>query len=87
MLPLHLQVAVDDKEVVLGRVQQDGASLQFASPRMRDDKEVVVAAVEEGAKSLIYASHRLKDDKEVVLAAVQQDGALIFLTKKKLPFT
>jgi hypothetical protein len=65
---------MDDKEVALAAVAQNGLALRYASVELKYDKEVVLAAVAQEGHALQYASAELKYDKEVVLAAVMQHG-------------
>lgn len=71
-----LQVSNDlmnDRELVLLAVAQDGRALEYASKALRADKEVVLVAVAHAGFALISASDELRADKDVVLQAVTQD--------------
>jgi hypothetical protein len=63
----------NDKEVVLAAVQDDGMSLQYASPNLKNDYDVVMAAVKNNGMSLQHASPNLKDNYGIVLAAVENN--------------
>ena len=53
---------------------QNGNTLEYASPALKDDREVVLAACNQNGHALEYASDALKDDREVVFAACNQNG-------------
>jgi general stress protein YciG len=63
---------MNDKEVLLEAVKQNGYSLQYASEELKNDKEFILEAAQQNGNSLKYASKEFKNDKEVVLEAVKQ---------------
>ncbi len=56
----------NDKDVVLAAVQQDGYTLEYASPDLQKDEEVL-AAVKQNASILQYTSEELKKNKQFLL--------------------
>ena len=64
---------LEDKELILEAVKQDGQILYYASEELRDDKEIVLTAVTNKGLIFKYASKRLRGDKEIALAAIKQD--------------
>ena len=51
---------LDDRDVVMAAVQQNGLALGWASERLRDDPAVVRAAVRQNGDAVRYASERLR---------------------------
>ncbi|GBR75752.1 hypothetical protein NO2_0395 [Candidatus Termititenax persephonae] len=74
---------LDDREVVLAAVQNNGSALKYASETLRGDKELALLAIEKAIGSVGYLdlvsslSPELLDDKEVVLAAVNRNGIVL----------
>jgi hypothetical protein len=75
---------LDDEDIVLAAVQEDGTALRYASARLKDDKEVVLVAVEQNGEALKFADEKLKSDREVVLTAVEQNGEALEFADEKL---
>ena len=74
---------LNNKDVVMAAVEQNGYALEVASQKLQGDKEVVMAAVKQNGNALTFASLTLQNDKEVVMAAVEQNGnALTFASQK-----
>jgi hypothetical protein len=73
---------MDDRELVLRVVRQNGASLQYASFWLKSDREVVLAAVSNCGASLQHASSAFTQDREVVIAAVSNGSALKFASNE-----
>jgi len=55
---------INNKDVVMEVVKQDGYVLRYASDELRNDKEVVLEAVRQNGLALQFASDELKNDKE-----------------------
>jgi CxxC motif-containing protein len=75
---------LNDKEVVLEAVKQNGYSLEYASEELKNNKEVVLEAVKQNGYSLHYASEELKNNKEVVLEAIKQNGNSLCYASEEL---
>jgi hypothetical protein len=61
---------LDDKDVVLAMVEQDGYCLFDASSRLQNDKEVAIVAVNNNHHIFSQLSQDFKNDKDVALAAI-----------------
>ena len=68
------------KNLVLKAVEQNGASLEFASIDLQNDKEVVLEAIKEYGYSLNFASINLQNNKEFILECVKQNGYVLQYT-------
>ena len=62
---------MDNSDIALATVQQNGWALQYASERIKNNKEVVLAAVQQNGWAVEYASEHLKDDATVFKAATK----------------
>ncbi len=69
--------AINDQEIVLAAVKQNGSALQYASKELRHVPEIVMAAVKQNGCALQYASEELRHNLNIVKAAVQQDGCAL----------
>ncbi|KAG2382666.1 hypothetical protein C9374_005246 [Naegleria lovaniensis] len=61
---------LNDKEIVLAAVTNDGIALQFASSELKNDKEVVLRAVMQNNQAQRYASETLTKDNDVFLTSI-----------------
>lgn len=68
---------VDDEELVLDIVKQEGQKLRYALDHFKDNKKIVLAAVKNDGFALKSASSRLQNDEEVVMSAVREKGQAI----------
>jgi hypothetical protein len=68
----------NNKKLVLKKINQDAASLKYASEELRGDREVVMAAISKVGLLLNSASKELRNDKELVLVAVKKDGMALY---------
>ena len=76
---VNLRNLINDREVVLAAVNNDGRALGFASDNLRNDRDVVLAAVRDYGYTLLFASPEIRAERDVVLAAVNNYGrALLF---------
>jgi hypothetical protein len=75
---------MDNSDIALATVQQNGWALQYASERIRNNKEIVLAAVQNDGLVLQYASTLLMDNKEIALAAVQQNGRALQYASERI---
>ena len=71
---LNKSVFINDREIVMEAVNNNGMALQYATEKLQRDREIVMVAVKQDGEALQYASERLKGIKEIVMAAVKQDG-------------
>lgn len=65
---------IDDKEIVMAAVSQNGAVLEYVSESLKGDIDVVTAAVKQYGYALRYASEEMRANTSVVFAAVSQYG-------------
>jgi len=63
---------IDDKEVVIAAVKNNGYALEFASSFLREDKEVVMAAVRNDGSAIQFAG-QLRFDHEVIKASFKNN--------------
>lgn len=64
----------NDPNLVIDAVEQNPATLEFASEELQSDRKFILAIVKKNGYALGYVSAALKLDREIVLAAVQQSG-------------
>ena len=64
---------LNNKNIVLSAVSQNGLSLEYAHKRLKNDSDVVLAAVKNTGLALQYASPRLRNDPAIVLSAVKDE--------------
>ena len=69
--------ALQDKDVVLAAVSQNGCALRNAAEELRADKDFVLAAVSQDCRALQYAAEELRAEKDLVLAAVSGRAARV----------
>jgi hypothetical protein len=56
----------DDNDVVLAAVQTEGATIQFASERLKSDKKTVLAAVKNDPYILDFIDEKFRDDDDIL---------------------
>jgi hypothetical protein len=56
----------DDDDVVLAAVKNEGASIQFASERLKSDKKTVLAAIKNDPYILDFVDEKFRDDDDVL---------------------
>lgn len=76
------QDIIDDKEIVLAAIKNDGCELAYASKRLRSDRSIVIEAVRRDPKALKYATPSLLQDATVVAEAVKSDPRMALLVDK-----
>lgn len=76
------QDIIDDREIVLAAINNDGCELAYASKRLRNDRRVVIEAIRRDPKALKYASRSLLQDASVVAEAVKLDPRMALLVDK-----
>ena len=70
---------MDDADVVLRAVTNNGLALEYASARLRDDEAIVRASVQQCGMALAFASRALRGSERIVeLAARSNHQALSF---------
>lgn len=62
---------INDEEVVMEAVKNDGSSLGFATKRIRAIKDICIAAISNNARSMSYVDDRYKSDIEFCLNALR----------------
>ena len=72
-LILPQNITINDREIVLKAVKQNGYALKYASDELKRDKEVVLEAIKNNEWALDYASDELKNDKEFILEAMKRN--------------
>ena len=71
---VNIHQFLQNKNLHLAAVKQNGLVLEYASGQFKNDEEVVLAAVKQNGRALQHASDQLKKNKEMVLTAVKQNG-------------
>ncbi|EFC38981.1 hypothetical protein NAEGRDRAFT_59370 [Naegleria gruberi] len=61
---------IDNRELALQKVQQNGLNLEYVSEELKNDRQVVLAAISKNGNALKFASEELRNDKQIVTAAV-----------------
>ncbi len=56
----------DDNDVVLAAVQNKGATIQFASARLKSDKKTVIAAIKNDPYILDFIDEKFRDDDDIL---------------------
>lgn len=74
----------DDKNFVIEAVKVNGASLVFASERLRNDAEVAKIAIENDMNAFQYASENLRSNKDLVLHTVRMWGTPLEYASEEL---
>lgn len=64
---------LNDKEIVMQAVKNDGNSLEFAGEKLKNDRDVVMEAVQKNGKTLRFVGKELKNNEEVIMQAVCQN--------------
>ena len=65
---------INDKEIALKMIKEDGYTLAQFSNELMDDREFVLKIIKYGEYILEHVSKRLQDDKEIVLKCVKING-------------
>ena len=58
---------IEEKEIVMEAVKQDGRALWSTSKELRNDREIVMEAVKQSGDALWSASEELQNDREIVM--------------------
>ena len=64
---------IDDFDIILAAVKQNGLELQYASDDMKNNQDIVLAAVRQNYKALEFASYSLRGNRTIVLEAMKSD--------------
>lgn len=64
---------LNDKEIAIEAVKNDGDSLEYVEETLKNDKNVVIEAVKNKGNSLKFAGETLKNDKDVIIEAICQN--------------
>ena len=56
----------DDNDVVLVAVKNEGATIQFASERLKSDKKTVIAAIKNDPYILDFVDEKFRDDDDIL---------------------
>lgn len=64
---------IDDFDVVMAAVKQNGLALQFASNNLRNNHDIVIAAIRQNGLALKCAADAIKDLPEICIEAVEQN--------------
>ena len=72
---------LDDDDVALRILKEDGGHLEKLSPRIKSDKGFVLTAIASNARAYSYASFPLQIDDEVILAAARKGFSNVYYTK------
>lgn len=58
---------IEEKEIVMEAVKENGRALEHASKELQNDHEIVMEAVKEDGDALRHASKELQNDREIVM--------------------
>ena len=75
---------LQDEELLLGQVKQQGFLLGCLSEEQRENRRLVLAAVGQNGLALEYASQQLQEDQEVVKIAVSNKGLSLQFASRAL---
>jgi hypothetical protein len=64
---------IDNFEIVLAAVTQNGSALQYASDELKNNFEIVLAAVRQNGLSIYFASDELQNNITIIINAIAQD--------------
>jgi hypothetical protein len=73
---------INNFEIVIAAVTQDGLALQYASEELKSDFEIVIAAVKQNGLSIRFASDELQNNLTIIINAIAQDSCAVW----DLPF-
>jgi len=65
---------VDDQDIAMAAVQDNGRVLEYLPYQLQDDFEVALAAVTNDGTAMHFIGRKLMGNKEIQLAAVTQNG-------------
>jgi hypothetical protein len=68
---------VNERNIILAAVRQNGYSLEYVDEQFKNDKEIVLTAIRQTGNALQYASSSLRANRNIVLNAVNQNGLAI----------
>ena len=75
---------INDKEIALKMIKEDGYSVAHFSNELMDDREFVLKIIKYGEYILEHVSKRLQDDKEIVLKCVKINGTNLEYASSRL---
>lgn len=75
---------INDYELMMKLVIEDGKNLDCASPELRNNFEIVLAAVTQNGAALQYASEELQNNFEIVKTAVKKGWHALSYASEKL---
>ena len=67
----------DDEEIMTAAAGQDGASVIFASERLRNTKKYMLAAIKSNPDAYLYCGNKLNEDEDIVNQTLARKGALL----------
>lgn len=82
-----LKYLLNNKEIILNAVSQDGELLRFASDGLKNDNDVVMAAIKRNINSIKYVGNNFKyllDDKKMIEEAINWDGSILNNASERL---
>ena len=75
---------MNDREIVMEAVKQDGRALEYATEDLKNDREIVMEAVKQNGYALYHASAELKGDRKIVMEAVKKHGYALKYASEEL---
>jgi hypothetical protein len=60
-----IPLPINDREIILKAIKQNGIALKFATEELKNDREIVLEAVKNFGWSLEFASESLRNDPEI----------------------
>ena len=71
------QRLIDDKNIVIEAVKQNGLLLYYALDKFKIDKDVVLEAIKQNPLSFKYASMNIRGDKKIILTVLSNNGLML----------
>lgn len=75
---------IDEYDIVVQAVKQNGLALQYVSGELKSNKEIVLTAINNIVNSCEYMINEFRDDKEIVLNVIQKDWIYLRLASPRL---
>ncbi|EFC42296.1 predicted protein [Naegleria gruberi] len=75
---------IQNRDVVLIAVKQNGFALQHADKSLRNDEEIVREAIMQDGETIMFASERLRDNFELMAVAVTKSKVALLYASERL---
>ena len=73
---------INNREIVIEAVRQDGHALQYASDSLRNDREIVLITIRRHSYAILWASEELRNDPWFKRTPLQNFRALAKMALK-----